>query len=184
MIVRPTLPTTIGDADQFAVIVDLDEQFGAEWLFGKIGYAIGGTFVGDYELGTSLRDVLLQMHLILSDAGKRHTQRFVGLPKDELFTTLWNALYGDENPEVDDIANDECWAKHNITLPVDVFDNVRVFQFDEGSASRILWRSITQHCASAVYEVRIPTGFAETVFSQLSKLLTEITAWEESIRPA
>jgi hypothetical protein len=140
--------------------------------------------VGAYELGTSLRDVMLQMHLILSDAGKRHTQRFVGLPKDELFITVWNALYGDENPEVDAIATDECWAKHNVTLPVDVFDNVRVFQFDEGSASRILWRSIDQNCPSAVYEVRIPIGSTETVFSQLYNLLTEIAAWEESSRSA
>jgi hypothetical protein len=176
------LPTTIGDTRQFAVIVDLDEHIRGEWLFGKVGYVIGGTSVGDYGLGTSLRDVLLQMHLILSDAGKRHTERFVGLPKDKLFTTLWNALYGDDKSGFEEIANEECWAKHNITLPVDVFDHVRVLQFDEHSISRILWSRIADDKHSTINEIIVPTGCTERAFDQLFALLNQITTWEVSVR--
>jgi hypothetical protein len=180
-IARPTLPATIGDTNNFAVIVDLDEQFGGEWLFGRVGYVIAGTSVGDYELGTSLRDVLLQMHLILSDAGKRRAERFIGLPKDELFNLVWNVLYGDKTTGMEDIAIDECWAKHNITLPVDVFDHVRVFQFDEGSTSRILWRPVSDgECVTREHSV--PIGYTERVFEELSGLLNQITIWENSMK--
>jgi len=181
-ITRPRLPATLGDPQEFAVVVDLDDAFHAEWLFGKVGYIIGGVSVGDYNLGTSLRDVLVQMQLIVSDSGVRHTHRLVGLPKNNLFSLVWTALYGEKDRELDQIAEHECWAKHNITLPIDVFDGVRVFQFDEGAVSRILWRFTTDNDDRAVHEVDVSLGCTEDVFSRLSNLLIEVSAWEESMR--
>jgi hypothetical protein len=95
------------------------------------------------------------MHLILSDAGKRTTTRLAGKEKGELFNIVWTTLYGEENTGMEEIAVDECWAKHNITLPVDVFDHVRVFQFDEDNESRILWCSTSGISDSVVHEVRV-----------------------------
>src|SRR6056297_3587808 len=95
-ITRPSLPTTIGNDSQFAIKVDLDDSFGDEWLFGRIAYVIDGKEVGDYSLGTSLRDVLLQMHFIVSDAGKRSTPGLLGKNKTDLFETVWSTLFGDE----------------------------------------------------------------------------------------
>lgn len=178
---RPPLPTTIGDSRKFAVRIDLDEQFDGEWLFGKVCYLINGTVVGDYDLGTSLRDVLLQMHLILSDAGKRLTDRFVGKTKEELFDTVWSALYGEVKTGFEEIATEECWAKHNITLPVDVFDHVRVFQFDEGQKSRIIWRSTDGEANTVTNETTVPVGYTEKVFEQLSDLLHQVIEWEKSM---
>jgi hypothetical protein len=181
-ITRPKLPTTIGDINKFAVRIDLDDQFNREWLFGKIGYVIDRTDVGDYELGTSLRDVLLQMHWILSDARKRLTDRFVGKTKDELFDTVWNTLYGENETGVEEIANEECWAKHDITIPVDVFDRVHVFQFDEGATSRIIWRSTVGNEDIATSEIVIPVGYTEQVFAQLFDVLNQVFEWEKSMR--
>jgi len=179
---RPNLPVIIGNARLFAVKVDLDELFGDEWLFGKIGYVIAGNAVGDYELGTSLRDVLLQMHLILSDAGTRRNQRFFGMPKSDLFDIIWNTIYGDAETGMEQMAEDECWAKHNISLPVDVFDYVRILQFDEGAFSRIIWRTVGDDLSSVTHEARVPIGSTERVFIELSTLLTNLENWEKSTR--
>ena len=62
---KDQLPAIIGDPNRFAIALDLDEDYGGEWLFGRIGYIIGGVNVGDYDLGTSLRDVVLQMTFII-----------------------------------------------------------------------------------------------------------------------
>ncbi len=168
------LPTVIGEVNQFAIALDLDGSYGGEWLFGKLCFFIGGCTVGDYNLGTSLRDVLLQMHLILSDAGTRMNPRFTAMNKDLLFDTVWKAIYGDEKTGIEDLAVEECWAKHNITLPVDVFDYVRVFQFDEEGVSRLIWRSMEEDGDKLTHETRVPIGTTERVFLELSDALTQL----------
>ena len=45
-----------GDYYTFAICYELDSNYGRAWLFGKFCYWIGGVQVGDYELGTSLRE--------------------------------------------------------------------------------------------------------------------------------
>lgn len=178
-ITPPLLPTTIGKESQFAIKVDLDDSFGDEWLFGRIGYVIDGNDVGDYGLGTSLRDVLLQMHFIMSDGGKRRTPGLLGKNKIDLFETVWCTLFGDETTGAEAQANDECWAKHDITIPVDVFDYVRVFQFDEGESSRIIWRSFGDDCKAIVNEIIVPSGTVESAFHELNRLLETLTEWEK-----
>ena len=166
------LPTVIGDLNQFAIALDLDESYGGVWLIGKICFFIGGISVGDYILGSSLRDVLLQMHLILSDAGTRINPRFDAMDKELLFDTVWKAIYGDEKTGLGNLAVEECWAKHNITLPVDVFDYVRVFQFDEKDFSRLIWRSMKEDSDKGTNETRVAIGTTERVFVELSDVLT------------
>ncbi len=179
---RPSMPAIIGKSSEFAITVDLDDSFGNEWLFGQIGYLIGGEVVGDYGLGTSLRDVLLQMHLIFNDAGKRNTPRFVGLDKEALFDTVWSTMYGDGKTGMEELAIEECWAKHDITIPVDVFAYVRVYQFDDGLNSRILWKSFVETEGGIVKEIIIPLGTTESVFRELRNLLEQLTEWEEAQR--
>ena len=122
------------------------------------------------------------MHLILSDAGKRLTDRFVGKTNDELFDTVWNALFGEGETEIGEIATEECWAKHNITLPIDVFDHVRVFQFDEGATTRIIWKSTVGNGDVVTSETIVPVGYVECVFDQLSDVLNQLAAWEKSMK--
>lgn len=56
-----------GNYSEFAIEFELDESYGGEWLYGKYRYWIKGKPVGDYDLGTSLRDILFLMKTILSD---------------------------------------------------------------------------------------------------------------------
>lgn len=159
---RPDLPGILGNPAKFAVRLELDEQFDGEWLFGRIAYQIDSHVVGSFEPGTSLRDVPLQMHWIVTDAGRRRTKRFAGKGKAELFRTIWNALYG-ATAEMEEISVEECWAKHNVTIPVDVFDHYLILQFDEEDESRVIWGHTQEMLDqgvqdSQVYEARIPLG--------------------------
>jgi len=179
---RPNFPAIIGNPREFAVKVDLDDPLGGEWLFGKIGYVIGEHHLGEYDIGTSLRDVIGQMAWILFDAGNRSNSRFFGLPKEVLFDTIWETRYGDNDTGMEDVASDECWVKHSIEVPVDVFDQIQVLQFDEGEVSRIIWRASPYGKDMGTHEVRVPLGTTEAVFSQLSDLLEQLTEWEKSLR--
>lgn len=173
------LPTTFGNPSQFAINLDLNECFCGEWLFGRIDYVVNSHHIGDYDLGTSLRDVHNQMHHIISDAGKRSNSRFVGMKTEELFDFVWQVLYGGESSGTDEIAIDECWAKHNITIPVDVFDGIRLFQFDEFNYTRLLWRSSENSGSTPTYEYRTPLGTTEQCFFELNHTLDEMRRWRE-----
>jgi hypothetical protein len=54
----------VGEPSQFAVEYDLNENYGGVWMFGRFCYWCGGQRVGDYEMSTSLRDVLFQLDQI------------------------------------------------------------------------------------------------------------------------
>lgn len=175
----PNFPLTIGDASLFAVKVDLDESYHGKWLFGKIAYIIENTCIGDYELGTSLRDVLVQMNYIISDSNQRKTSRFIGKPKEVISDLAWTTIYGNVDTGFEQVAQEECWAKHDITLPLDVFSSVRVYQFDEGVQSRIIWRDLADIKSPVTYEIRVPLGTTEEVFKQLEELLDSLLQKEE-----
>lgn len=179
---KPDFPITIGNVDQFSLKIDLDKNFGDEWLFGRVMYLIGGISVGDFELSTSLRDVYLHMYRILWDANNRSTERFHKLPAGELFETVWSAIYGNATAEQEELSMEECWVKHRITLPADVFKEVCIFQFDEEAKSRIIWRSFANPTDSSVHEVVVPTGTTESVYLQLNELLESLSLWEKKHR--
>ena len=50
-----------GDKKKFGIQVELDFQYGGEWLYGKFCYWINNEMIGDFDMGSSLRDVLFQM---------------------------------------------------------------------------------------------------------------------------
>ena len=163
------LPATIGSPEAFAVRIDLDQDFAGEWLLGRVCYLIGGNQIGDFELGTSLRDVLLQMHFVFKDCGKRRNARFDGKSKDELRDLIDSALRG--TSAFYDIAKAEMWARHEITPPVDVFDGIHVLQFDKASESHLIWYSTSGNAAATTHELMLPCGTVDCVLRQLRELL-------------
>lgn len=177
----PTSTRIFGDTSRFSVVVTIDEEHDGVWLNGKIAYVIDGMFVGDYEQGTSLRDVLLQMGWILSDSGRRRTERFVGESKENLIQKIRSCFFGCVDPAIDEVSINECWAKHNITIPVDVFDGCLVLQFDENCESRLIWSQTTglTDAAASVVEVRVPLGTTELVFSSLFDYLNTLLSFAE-----
>jgi hypothetical protein len=54
----------VGEPFRFAVEYDLNVNYGGVWMFGRFCYWCGGRRVGDYEMSTSLRDVLFQLEQI------------------------------------------------------------------------------------------------------------------------
>lgn len=60
--------------------------------------------VGDYELGSSLQDILTCLPTIINDNGNRQNSYLFNLPTQELFDRFDNAMYGAENLQYAHIA--------------------------------------------------------------------------------
>jgi Immunity protein 42 len=115
-----------GDIKVFAVQLELDSNYGGAWLFGRFCYWINGTQVGDYTLGTSLRDVFFSMKWIANDRGNRRGDDLCTCSGQEIFLLLDNSLYGNEETTPGFLLP-EAPARFNVTPPVDVFDNWKVY---------------------------------------------------------
>lgn len=83
-----------GDTTVIAAQLELDRDHGGPWLFGWFCNWINGTQIGDYNLGTSLRDVFFSMKWIADDRGNRQCTGLCNLPGEEVFRLLDSALYG------------------------------------------------------------------------------------------
>jgi hypothetical protein len=128
----------LGDTSRFAVQYELDEEQGGPWLFGKFCYWIGGQRVGNYELGTSLRDVLFQLIQVLRDKGYRLNDELFAMSTDELAIVLDRGLFGRNPSPYDERSMEEEWARHNLTLTVDIFDGWKVFGVESDWNLRIV----------------------------------------------
>jgi hypothetical protein len=149
-----------GDVSRFAVEYNLDEDYGGEWLFGRFCYWCSGARIGDFELGTSLRDILFQLERIAGDAGRRTNLRFRGMRTDQVFNLLNAALFGREEPTQSGIANEEQWARHAILPSVDVFDEWKGFLVEEDTSARLI---TTFQRSGRIEEMLLKTGEVDHV---------------------
>ncbi|WP_028543599.1 Imm42 family immunity protein [Paenibacillus taiwanensis] len=158
----------VGNRSLFAVEFELDQEHGGIWLFGKMCYWIRGRRIGNYELGTSLRDVLFSMDTLVQDNGNRKHIELFGLNRSDLFLRLDGALFGYETSKYDDKAVLETWARFNIVLPVDIFDGWKIYLVDNMEVSRILFKNINE---MEIQEEEFGIGlFDEVIFSTHQKL--------------
>jgi hypothetical protein len=153
----------IGEKKSFAIEFEVDVNAGGAWLFGKFCYWVGGTMLGDYQLGTSLRDVLFLMTQLVGDCGNRFST-MCHMGADEVFNALNESLYGDR--EIVDLA-----GRFDVLIPVDVFDEVKVFLLDcEGRDSRLLY---SKACGRVEEWLLPPQEFDQTLklcYDELSQL--------------
>jgi immunity protein 42 of polymorphic toxin system len=132
----------IGNRESFAITVDLDQEYGGAWLYGKVCYWIDGIQVGDYQLGTSLRDVLFQMKWIISDCGNRAGGTLCTLPPGEAFSRLDEELFGTNEGELDEQSQLlDTAARFDITIPVDVFDQWKAYLIECNDYAIILFKN-------------------------------------------
>ncbi|MFY2567457.1 Imm42 family immunity protein [Achromobacter ruhlandii] len=164
-----------GDKDRFAITLNLDEDFGGAWLFGRVCYWIQGSMVGNYDEGTSLRDVLFQTKYILGDSGKRFCPALIDLDKEKTFALIDAVLYGGTNEtdgvinEIDRyISSDFLPAVLNISVSVDVFDSWKIFLIEDRDKARILYRKFG---FSSVEEVILKVGEFDKVFEEAYRYL-------------
>jgi len=128
-----------GDRALFSVQFELDADYGGSWLYGRFCYWVNGTQVGEYDLGTSLRDVFFKMKWVVNDCGNRNAGSLCALPPEEAFLLLDKSLYGNEQNA------QESWlpdlpARFDVRLPVDVFDQWKMYLIECGDKDLMLWR--------------------------------------------
>jgi hypothetical protein len=153
----------IGNRQTIAVQYELDESHGNAWMLGRICYWINGSQIGDYDLGTSLRDVLFQLKYLVSDSGNRQGNSLCSLSPEEAFHSLDGALYG--KPDKSIAALPDTPSRFDIGLQVDVFDHWKIFLIDCSSCSLVLYKRLDQ---ANVSFASIPKGEFDTVITTLS----------------
>jgi hypothetical protein len=136
-----------GSKEMVGVQFELDVESLGPWLFGKFCYWVRGRMIGDFDLGTSLSDVLSVLAPVIKDNGRRRSEKLYALSSHELCNLLDSGLYGSD-AEIQARAIEEQWARFQIDLPIDVFDECRVYLLDGEQKSRI----VLKHLASGILE--------------------------------
>jgi hypothetical protein len=135
----------IGNPKSFAIEYALDENFNGTWLYGKLCYWIGGNRVGDFDLGTSLGDVLIQMQFLVKDADKRDGGSLCGCSPKEIFGRIDSAIYGsDQSPRTNESFSISEPARFDISIPVDIFDNWKIYLLDCAQESNIYYMNTSE----------------------------------------
>ncbi|MBB4595383.1 immunity 42 family protein [Xanthomonas cannabis] len=111
-----------GDKNLFAVEMQLDNNSGGQWMLGKFCYWLNGERVGNFEDGTSLRDVYLQMAPILKTKNRNFND--IDLNYTEIHRAINESIFGEECV----ISNA---ADYLAAPPVDVFDGFKIFVFSK-----------------------------------------------------
>ena len=84
----------LGEKSRFAIEFELVKEYGGVWIYGKFCYWINNKRIGDYEIGTSLRDIIMQMTSIVKDNGNRSNAALFSVTKEEIYNRLNYALHG------------------------------------------------------------------------------------------
>lgn len=161
----------IGDKSKFAIEYELALDYGGVWMFGRFCYWIRGHQVGDYELGTSLRDIMLQLHRINRDNGKRIHEELFHLNKLELFSRLNDVLYGYKDSEYEEVGLEEKWIRFDIVPRVDIFEESKVFLVENKNQARIIFREGIGQGVRGIHEAYIDSGEFDRVISEAYKQL-------------
>jgi hypothetical protein len=149
----------IGTPARFAVEYSLDQEHGGVWLFGKVRFWIGCESVGDFDLGTSLRDFLFQIEAGRRNRGRRTNGRFDSMPAHLVIDNLNAALFVPGNAELEEISVVEEWARHQLNPGIDVFDDWRIYLVENAVTARLLW----QHKTNSAKEIILAPGECDTV---------------------
>jgi Immunity protein 42 len=162
---------TFGNTKEFAISYELDVNSCGSWLFGKFCYWIGGEIVGDYDVGTSLRDVLLLLRSIVIDNGNRENVNLFGLSHEELYMRLDSTLYGGgERSDYEELAEEECWARFKIFPSVDIFDDWKIYLIDSPPKARIVYSFRSKN----VVEFNLSSGIFDQVATSIFDTLSNI----------
>lgn len=169
----------IGNKSEFAIEFELNQQYGGVWLFGKFCFWIKDRCIGDYNSGTSLRDVLFQMKNIIRDVGNRENDILFALDKASLFHRLNSTLYGCEESPYYDLSIKETWARFNINIPVDVFDDWKMFIIENQEKLRIIAKKFEKDDNSDIYEFLLKPGEFDQVILRAYEELNNIYDQED-----
>lgn len=169
----------IGDPSRFSVEYDLDDNHGGEWMFGRFCYWCGGRQIGDYELGTSLRDILFQLDQLARNKHLRINPRFKKMPAMDVFRLLDGVLFGTVELNNSRVAEEEQWARHNIFPPVDIFDCWKGFLLEDEQTARLI---LANDPYLEIVELLLKRGEVDAVLDMARNALNDI--YEHESKPA
>ena len=169
-----------GNLSSFAIEFELDKEYGGVWLFGKFCYRIGGRRVGNYNLGTSLRDIFFMMETIIRHKANRTDKNLYDLPLNELYEKLDKALYGCESSRYDDTAYEEQWIRFDVTLPVDIFDDWKIFLIENMGKARVIVGKTNPNDNIYIYEVMLKSGEFDDVIGKTYEALNKLYNMEKA----
>lgn len=151
-----------GDKARFAIELELSELPGGSWMFGRFCYWIGGEQVGNFDEGTSLRDVLFSMRYIIGDAGKRTAPSLALCDAKELFRVIFQAL----NESGDDLTGlipaDLMPACFDVCPHVDIFNAWHIYLVDTQNLSKVVY---SEDGGDSVKMISLNRGEFDTVAS-------------------
>jgi hypothetical protein len=139
--------------------------------------------VGDYELGTSLRDVLFQMTTIHGDKEKRTCPKLFHLKKERI-VDLISAVLDERSDEIYQYTPlDFLPARFDVRIPVDVFDSWEIFLVEGGEDAKLLCREID---SSEIGESTLASGEFDRIFCEaythLERLYEQEVATQDTRR--
>jgi hypothetical protein len=138
---------------------------------------VAGVMVGNYDEGTSLRDVLFQMRYIKGDIGKRCYPDLFALPEQKIFELISQAL-DETGGEIFQFANQGLLpATLDVRIHVDIFDLLRIFLVENEYASKIIFKRVDD---STLYSVTLGVGEFDIVFGKAYEYLDSL--YEAEIR--
>lgn len=167
----------LGQPNAFAAEYELSPDYGGIWMFGKFRYWCGGIVVGDFDVGTSLRDVLFQLEQMRRDVGNRRNDRFLGMLPDQTARLLNAGLFGERDIAPRELAENEQWARHNIAPEVDIFDNWRAFLVEGLTAGRLIFGRFP---FQDIRSIDVPVGEVDAVLEATRASLRNIYEREEA----
>lgn len=162
----------IGKTSRFAVQYELDANYGGEWMYGKFCFFCNEQQIGDYELGTSLRDVLFQLDEV-AKFKRRANQRFDAMTAKEVFALVDAGLSGDLKVLAPDagVVEEEQWRNLCLFPVVDVFDGWKGFLLRGEEIERLIF-SVVPYLE--VKEAKLDCGEIDGVIECVRKELNEI----------
>lgn len=151
----------LGNKDNFAIQYEITNVFN-QYIYGKICYWIQGKQIGKYE-ELLLSDIFLFLPTIIKDSGNRINETFFNMESEKLVYLLSGKAFLEDNIEMEKKANEEQWARFNLSIPLDVLGSVSLFLIDSISNSRIIFIDDKGEC----FQTYIERGYVDKVYLQL-----------------
>ncbi len=151
----------LGSKKDFAIQYELT-GFYNQIIYGKICYWIQGKQIGSYE-EIILSDILLFLPTIIKDNGNRKHESFFIMEMDKLIHLLSGAAFLEGNVKIEEKANEEKWARFDISIPIDTFGDTFIFLIDSEENSRLIFTDN----AGKYFQTYIKRGYVDKVFLQL-----------------
>ena len=151
----------LGNKEKFAIQYEVTGAIN-QFLYGKMCYWVQGRQLGEYE-EILLSDCLIFLPTIVRDSGNRMHENFFIMDMKEVFHLLSGAAFWEDNGEIVKRANEEQWARFNISIDVGTLGHVFIFLIDSNENARLIFTDNIEKC----FQTYVERGYIDKLFLQL-----------------